>query len=152
MRRIGPFLLVLAACGGSDDRLFAGLTGSWAGSFSTDAGAFPVTATFDWDEGDELLTGTVLVEETPGAPNAYAVRRWSAIDDVAYLELTDVADGTRGLDVNGAVDGTFSGDATLRYPCGAETCGWVGTFELQSVAEPLDTGTTAPPPGGTGAR
>src|SRR5688500_14413032 len=120
MRRalVVPVCLV-AACGGDDDALLASLTGAWSGSFVTDVGTFPVAAEFAWDDAGEVLTGEVTVEEVPTAPNAYAVRRWQTVKDVAYLELTDVADGTRGLDVSGTVATTFSGDTTLRYPCGA---------------------------------
>ena len=140
MRRMWWVPLSLAGCAGDEDALLGSLAGSWSGAFDTDAGAFPVTAEFDWDKAKAILTGEVDVEEAPGAPQVYAVRRWSTIKDVAYLELTDVTDGTRGLDVSGSVDKTFSGETTLRYTCGADTCGWQGTFDLTPTAgDPLDT-------------
>jgi hypothetical protein len=146
MRRVSALTCLLAACGGDDADLLASLDGAWAGTFATDAGDFPATAEFAWDDEAELLTGEIAVEEAPATPHTYAVRRWETVKDTAYLELTDVTDGTRGLDVSGLVEGSFAGDTTLRYPCDGITCGWQGTFDLQpSTAAPSTPTATTPP-------
>ncbi|MCB9683448.1 MAG: hypothetical protein H6735_00240 [Alphaproteobacteria bacterium] len=133
MVRAWPVVLgTLIGCGGGNE-LVAELDGSWAGSMvDPESGTVELVADFEWREDEELLFGTV--DATPpgqAEPWIFAVRRWDTGSGLVLLDLTDEADGTRGLDLDGTVDGgSFSGTATLSYDCDGSTCGYEGDFEL----------------------
>jgi hypothetical protein len=140
-------LALLAACSHKEDKVLSELDGWWAGQASPDTGPYGATAHFDWD--GELLTGEVVVTE-PDATHTYAVRRWDVFDgDTIDLNLTDLTDGTRGLQLTGSVKGSYSGKATVRYPCPEGTCGWEGPFDLAAAA-PTTGGSGATPTSPTG--
>lgn len=142
--RVSFLPIVLASCGGRKEaELLASLAGSWSGTVTTDTAAVPATAEFAWDDKDELLTGLVTLQEPAPEPlRTYAVRRWDVISGEAWLDLTDVTDGTRALQLDeGVVDREYSGSAVVRYPCGESApCGYTGAFRLAPVA-----GGTGPP-------
>lgn len=109
------------------------LAGAWDGAVNVDGAAWPLSA--DLAETDGVLTGTVTVDE-PDALHVYAVRRATGAD----LDLTDVADPTRGLELDGDTDGAaYTGDAEVRFACDAGTCGWAGTFSLTLRTPPAST-------------
>ena len=143
MRGCPLLLLGLAGCGGGgDDDVLASLAGTWNGSITVSGTAIPATAELTWS--NDLLTGEVVVQDPPPeVPHTYAVRRWDVIRGEAWLDLTDVLDGTRALELDaGTADGLqYAGDAVVRYPCGQTApCGYTGTFTFAAVP-----GDTAPP-------
>jgi hypothetical protein len=146
VRTLLLFTAGLAGCS-NDAAVLSGLQGNWLGAVETDVGRFPATGAFLWDETQALLTGNVVVTETVlGAQevHTYAVRRWDVLQQVSYLDMTDVADATRGLDWDGEVEGegVYRGDATVTYPCPEGDCGYIGKFEMALVPTPA-TPTTA---------
>ncbi|MEQ1566387.1 MAG: hypothetical protein ABMA64_12170, partial [Myxococcota bacterium] len=138
-------LMWLAAGCADDAKYLEKLDGTWAGTVTVIGGPFEIHGGFDFDDETEILLGEVTVGETEGS-HTYAVRRWEVIKDVTYLEMTDLLDGTRGLDLNVTVAGELSGDATVRYPCQGGPCGWEGTVTMQSALPTGGTGATPTPP------
>lgn len=114
----------------ADPSALAVLAGAWDGE--TDAG-WAMSAEFAYDEPSGLLTGQVTIEEADET-HAYAVRR-SRGGASLHVDLTEVVDPTRGLELDGALLGAqFVGDAEVRTPCAEGTCGWVGAFTLDQRA------------------
>ncbi|MEQ1500936.1 MAG: hypothetical protein ABMB14_01835 [Myxococcota bacterium] len=125
---------LVAACSASeDDTLLAALDGTWSGGVVVGSGGpYKVDGTFAWD--GTLLTGELVIDETSGTPpvadtHTYAVRRWTT-DTEVHLDMTDVLDGTRGLDVDAVVGNKLEGEATVRYSCDAGTCGYEGEISM----------------------
>lgn len=135
MVRAWPVVVwVVVGCGGGGDDLVAELDGPWTGSLSDpETGDVPLAADFEWREDEALLFGTVtatIAGETD--PWVFAVRRWdTGAADLVLLDLTDEADATRGMNLDGTVDdGTFSGSGDLTYDCAEGVCGFEGDFTL----------------------
>lgn len=141
MLRLGLMAALLAGCGGSKDTtLLQALDGSWVGSVTVDPAIYAASAVFTWDEGKQLLSGQLQIDE-PGSPHVYAIRRSRVTSNTVDLELTDATDGTRGLRLDGTVGESFAGNATLRYPCDQGTCGYEGILALTKGAASLGTPT-----------
>lgn len=141
--RGGGLLVVLglAGCGG-DDELLQQLDGTWIGTVTVDPAPIGLAADFAWVD---FLEGELVVDD-PGAPHTYAIRRSEALKDEVFLELTDVADATRGLDLDGTVDGaSFTGTLSMTYPCDGQTCGYEGPFSLARGAGATTPTTPATP-------
>jgi hypothetical protein len=146
--RLSSVFLVLAACG-DDGAVLGTLDGPWQGELDADGTLIDMVAEFDWVEKDELLFGRVQVTLPNEPPTTWAVRRWEALGgDTIYLDLTDSADITRGMDLDGTTAKGFAGDATITFDCPTGTCGYVGRFTLTGGGPgvPLTTtlGTTGP--------
>lgn len=133
MLRIGLMTVLIAGCGGEDTTLLQALDGAWEGTVTVDPAIYAASALFTWDDANQLLSGEMEVAE-PGLAHLYAIRRSSVVSNTVSLELTDATDGTRGLALDGTVGATFEGNATLRYPCPAGTCGYVGVLRLTKGA------------------
>jgi hypothetical protein len=140
---LGVALGIASGCGGSDDKVVAELAGGWSGSVETANGPVPVVGALAFDEDAGLLTGTFELAD-PGQSHTYAVRRWDVSRGVVYLDLTDVTQATRGLDLDGEVAADFSGAATVSYPCETGTCGYEGDFLLTRGEPPLTVSTPTP--------
>lgn len=141
IRRLIP--LVLAAGCADDGKLLSKLDGEWQGEFVDGATTVPMLAEFEWRKDEDLLFGQVSIQ-VPGeaAASIWAVRRWDVQGDEAFLDLTDGADITRGMDLDGPVsDKSFSGSCDISIPCPAGNCGYAGRFELS----PGGPGLTTPP-------
>lgn len=142
MLRVGLITALFAGCSGNEDTtLLVALDGSWDGTVTVEPAIYPASGLFTWDEEKQLLSGQLEVIE-PDLPHTYAIRRSTVGTDEVTLELTDATDGTRGLRLIGTVAGTFDGSATLRYPCDAGTCGYVGVLALTKGLGTPSTGDT----------
>jgi hypothetical protein len=130
-----PWFLALAACG-SDDKLLAELDGAYSGTFSTEGVELALTADFDWRKGEELLFGEVGLTLPAEEPSVWAVRRWQVVGDEVFLELTDTAEASRGMNLEGIPGETFSGEAGVSFACPEGTCGFYGPFSLSRSAAP----------------
>lgn len=131
-------LALAGGCGGGDE-LLASLDGAWSGSVTVQPAPIGMAADFAWGD---FLSGEVVVSD-PGLPHTYAIRRAVELKGEVFLELTDLGDATRGLDLDGTVEGdTFSGALSMTYPCDGGTCGYEGPFTLTRAA-PATTEDTA---------
>ena len=144
--------LILAACS-DDGAVLSQLDGPWQGEIDADGTPIALVAEFEWREADALLFGQVVLT-LPGEPETtWAVRRWEAQGkDTVYLDLTDTADITRGMDLDGTTGKDFAGDATITYSCPTGTCGYTGPFALTAGGPGVGTltGTTSSAATGTG--
>ena len=123
--------------------LLAKLDGPWEGEFKDGDLAFPLVVEFDWQQKDGLLYGKVLVTLSGEPESLWAVRRWDSHADEVYLDLTDAADITRGMDLDGPVSaGSFEGTSDISFPCPEGTCGFSGKFTLEPGGPGVVTETT----------
>lgn len=150
-RRVAWLLLAASAVGcKNEDEVLAKLAGGWSGTIQSTNGPLALTGSCDFEKDSGLLTGTFTIAD-PGTPHAYAVRRWTVTKDTVYLDLTDAVDPTRGLDLDGTVDGGFSGQGRVAWTCPEGTCGYEGDFSLQRAegigsvpSTPSDTAASTP--------
>jgi hypothetical protein len=149
MRRSAVFLF-LAACS-NDGAVLGTLDGPWQGELDADGTLIALVAEFEWVEKDELLFGRVQLTLPNEPQTTWAVRRWEALGgDTVYLDLTDTADITRGLDLDGTTGKGFAGDATITFDCPTGTCGYVGPFTLTGGGPGVPLTTTTLPTGDSG--
>lgn len=141
-------LLAAAACGGGGDDV-GKLDGGWTGTIDASGATYTASGSFTYDKEADLLSGELTVSDAD-PPHTYAIRRSEEISGVLYLELTDITDGTRGLDLDGELKKDFNGTATLRYPCPEGTCGYEGPFSLVRAGTTTGTGPSDTGPGGSG--
>jgi hypothetical protein len=144
-----PIFVTLAACS-DDGAVLSKLDGPWQGELDSDGTVVTLVAEFEWQKADELLFGKVVMTLPGEAETTWAVRRWEVQGkDAVFLDFTDGADITRGMDLDGTIGKEFAGDASITFSCPTGTCGYAGPFTLTSGGPGVGTLTTTPTTGTT---
>lgn len=156
---VRAWVWVLAATGSigcGSSKAMEDFAGGWNGTIVGPGVNVTIGGEATWDAEGKILSGQFLVADpAPDVPHTYAIRRSEVTSGTLILELTDVLDGTRGLNMSGELEGdAFNGEATVRYPgdvtiCPSGTCGYMGVLALtRGTPPPLPTGDTGPLPTG----